>query len=120
MAIKITDLRIDPTSLGNTFLLADITPVYEYKDGQRTQNLQGFRYFCVLPSLKMEKLGIKVEHTTPLVDFEKEDIPVGTQVNFDNLEVGSYFSNGQININAKASNISFVGGKPNVQKQEIK
>lgn len=26
MALKITDLRIDPTSLGETFLLADITP----------------------------------------------------------------------------------------------
>jgi len=29
MAIRITDLRIDPKSLGQTMLLADISPVYE-------------------------------------------------------------------------------------------
>lgn len=57
MAIKVTDLRIDPASLGDTFLLADITPVFEHKDGERTKNIDGYRYHVVLPKLKMEKIG---------------------------------------------------------------
>ena len=108
MAIKVTDLRIDPTSLGDTFLLADITPVFEYKDGERTKNIDGWRYHVVLPKLKMEKIGVKVAKKVPLFDLEKEEIPVGMQVDFENLEVGTYFSNGQISVNAKADSVSVV------------
>lgn len=59
MALRITDLKIDPKSLGQTMLLADISPSYEYKDGERTEKLEGYRYSVVLPARKMEKLGIK-------------------------------------------------------------
>lgn len=108
MAIKVTDLRIDPTSLGDTFLLADITPVFEYKDGERTKNIDCYRYHVVLPTLKMEKIGVKVAKKVPLFDLEKDEIPVGVKVIFENLEVGTYFSNGQINVNAKADSVSVV------------
>lgn len=108
MPLKITDLTIDPKSLGSIMLLADITPVYEYKDGEKTDKLVGYRYSVVLPSHKMEKIGIKVESITPLVDLEKaDDIPIGTQVVFKGLVVGSYFSKGNINITAKADSVAF-------------
>lgn len=110
MALRITDLRIDPKSLGETMLLADITPSYEYKDGERTGKLEGYRYSVVLPAHKMEKLGVKVLNKTPLIDVEKgEEIPIGTPIQFTNLEVGSYFSKTHgISITAKADNVSFV------------
>ena len=96
MALKITDLKIDPSSLGETFLLADITPSYEYKDGERTDKLDGYRYSVVLPAHKMEKLSVKVSNKIPLVDIENsEEIPIGTAVKFSNLEVGSYYSKTQ-------------------------
>ena len=122
MAIKITDLRIDPKSLGDTFLLADIQAVYQYIDGKRDNNkLIGYKYYCVLPALKMEKLGVKIEHKIPLIDIDKgQEIPIGMQVHFENLEVGTYYMNNQINISAKASSIRFAGND-NVQLQkEIK
>lgn len=115
MAIKITDLKIDNKSLGDKFILADIVPTFEYKDGERTKNIDGYRYFVVLPKLKMEKLGVKVPHKTPIFDIEKEEVPIGTELNFENLEVGSFFMNGAINISAKADNVSVVG-KNNAQK----
>lgn len=115
MALKITDLKIDPTSLGTTMLLADITPSYEYKNGERTDKLEGYRYSVVLPAHKMEKLGVKVLNKTPLIDIEdieSEEIPIGTPVQFSNLEIGSYFSKTQgVSITAKASGVSFVTAK---------
>ena len=110
MALKITALRIDPVSLGEIFLLADITPSYEYKDGERTDTLDGYRYSVVLPAHKMEKLSIKVSNRIPLVDIENSgEIPIGTAVKFSNLEVGSYYSKTQgICITAKADSVDFV------------
>lgn len=111
MAIRITDLTIDPLSLGGNFLLVDIRPVFAYKDGEKTNNIDGYRYQCCLPRHKMEKIGVRVANKTPLFDLEKEEIPVGTVVDFEGLEVGTYFSNGQINVNAKAENVFLVDAK---------
>lgn len=109
MALKITDLKIDPKSLGSTMLLADISPSFEYKDGERTDKLEGYRYSVVLPAHKMEKLGVKVLNKTPLINIESEEIPIGTPVQFVNLEVGSYFSKTQgVSITAKADGVNFV------------
>lgn len=108
MALKITDLKIDPASLGGNYLLVDIRPVFAYKDGEKTNNIDGYRYQCCLPKHKMEKIGVRVASKVPLFDLEKEEIPVGTEVDFEGLEVGSYFSNGQINVNAKADSVSIV------------
>lgn len=109
--LRITDLAIDPKSLGGNFLLADITPSFAYENGERTKNIDGYRYHVVLPKLKMEKIGVKVPHKIPLIDVEKEEIPVGMAVDFSNLQVGTYFSNGNINLKASADDVILVGKK---------
>lgn len=111
MALRITDLKIDVSSLGDSYLLTDIVPYYEYKDGERTNNILGYRYDVALPHLKMEKLGIKIEHLSPLIDLEKEEIPIGLQVDFKNLEVGSYFMRNQVHIKASADEVFFKNEK---------
>lgn len=111
MALKITDLKIDSKSLGEVLLLADITPSFEYsKDGVRSERIDGYRYSVALPEHKMEKINIKVLQKTPLIDTEKEKIPIGTPVKFTNLEVGSYYSKaqGSICITAKATDVQLV------------
>ena len=35
MALKITDLKLDPKSLGGSFILTEITPYYSYLNGER-------------------------------------------------------------------------------------
>lgn len=44
MALKITDLKIDPASLSGNFLLVDIRLVFAYKEGEKTNNFDGYRY----------------------------------------------------------------------------
>ena len=92
MALKITDLKIDPKSLGEIFLLADILPAYEYKNGEKTDKLIGYTYQVVLPSHKMEKIGVKVLNKPCILDLENEEIPIGTHINFKGLDVGTYYS----------------------------
>ena len=106
--LRITDLKIDNKSLGDKFLLVDISPAYEYKDGERQDTVSGYKYSVCLPKFKMEKLVIKVSNLKPLFDLEKEEIPYGTEVNFKGLDVGSYSMDGQIRISAKAEDVFMV------------
>lgn len=47
--MKITDLILDPRSLGNKLRPVEVTPAYEYgKDGRRTDTITGYRYSVVL------------------------------------------------------------------------
>ena len=108
MALKVTDLKIDAKSLGEVFLLADIVPAYEYKDGEKTDKLIGYTYQVVLPSHKMEKVGIKVLNKPCLIDIEKEEIPIGTNVKFLGLDVGTYYSKANgISLTIKADEVRF-------------
>lgn len=107
--LKITDLRIDPSSLGDVFLLADISISYDYLNGERTTNINGYKYSVALPTLRFEKITIKIpleKKNTPLFDINSENpIPTGIKVGFKNLEVKSYFSNGNINVTASADDV---------------
>ena len=47
--MKITDLIIDPRSLGSKFWLVDVSPAYEYRDNRRTDTVTGYRYAVALP-----------------------------------------------------------------------
>ena len=105
--LNIRDLKIDPASLGTKKLLVDILPAYEYKNGQKTDNLMGHRYIVALPEHGLEKISVKIEGRQIL---EK---PEGfAEVTFDNLEVFLYMSNGLPQIGARASAVSLVNKKP--------
>lgn len=106
MALQVTDLEIDPRSLGNMFLLVEVRPAYEYKDGKRTDEITGYRYVCALPKHKMEKIGVKIEQKVPLIELEEEEDMKA--VMFTGLTVGTYFANGTVNVSAKADGISAV------------
>ena len=47
--MKITDLIIDPKSLGEKLWLVEVTPAYEYRNNQRTENVTGYRYAVAMP-----------------------------------------------------------------------
>ena len=114
--LKITDLKIDPSSLGSTFLLAELAPYYQYINGSRSDKIAGFKYTVVLPELKYEKLGIKLpieQKTKPLFDLSDnhEPIPTGIQVGFKGLTVSSYYSQGNINVTASAEDVFVIDNK---------
>lgn len=50
-----------------------------------------------------------------MIDTEKEEIPIGMEVDFKNLEIGSYYMNGNVHIKAQAESALIKDGKTNVK-----
>ena len=111
--IKITDLKIDPHSLGDKYIFTgEITPAYDYKDGQKTDIINGYKYHVILPNLKYEKISVKIltsSKPAPLFDIlSDEPVPAGIELGFKGLTVGTYFSNGSINITCSADDVFLI------------
>lgn len=101
------DLKFNPTSLGSPVLLVDVTPVYAYEGGRRTDKVVGHKYLVCLPAHKMKKLGIKIEGA------QQMSAPDGAvEVVFDGLEIGFYEANGEAKISARATGIRSVKAAP--------
>ena len=105
--LKITDLIIDPKSLGNKFWLTEVTPVYEYKDNRRTDAIICYRYTVCLPERGLEKINVKIDGKQLLESPESGYV----EVSFQNLEVFIYWLNQQPQVGAKASGTSLANQK---------
>lgn len=99
--LKITDLIINvKETLGNQLLLVDVQPVYLYKDGKRTKDIEGYRYIVALPEHGFERVGIKI------LGKQLLSPPEGyLEVTFEGLELFLYWMNGQYNVGARATGI---------------
>lgn len=99
--LKVRDLRIDPASLGAKKLLVDIAPAYQYDNGKRTDNVTGYRYIIALPAHSLEKIGVRIDGK------QLVEKPEGfAEVEFSDLEVSAYESQGHVQLTAKATGIS--------------
>lgn len=107
--IKMSDLKIDTKCFGGEYLLVDIVPSYDYKDGKKTNNLLCYKYEVALPKFKMEKLSVKIpSNVAPIVDIDNnEEIPMKNVI-FEGLEIGCYMSDRFVNLTATAKSVSFV------------
>jgi len=104
--MKITDLIIDKSSLGQHLWLVEIVPAYEYKDNKRTDNVTGYRYVVAMPDRGLEKISIKIEGKQLI------EAPEGyAEVKFADLEIFIYWANGQYHVGARAKGISLVSTK---------
>lgn len=104
--MKITDLIIDPKSLGNKLWLVDVTPAYEYQNNKRTDTVLGYRYAVALPEKDLDKINVRIDGD------KRMEAPNGyAEVRFDDLEVFIYWSKGQPQVGAKATGIHLVNTK---------
>ncbi|EOO11490.1 hypothetical protein [Bacillus cereus] len=99
-------------TLGESLLLVDVKPAYERIEKEnggfeRTNKISHYVYTVVCLERKFEKLGIKVDQPQPL--FNDDEVPDNTYVEFENLVVTPYVSNGWIQISAKADRCVVVG-----------
>ena len=101
--LNIRDLKIDNASLGTPMLLVEVIPAYEYQDKQRTDKIAGYRYVVCLVAHHLEKLSVRIDGPQLM---EQPDSFV--EVEFDDLEVRAYESQGKVNFTAKATNIRAV------------
>lgn len=98
--MKITDLIIDPRSLGNKLWLVDVSPAYEYQNNRRTDTITGYRYSVAMPEKGLDKINVRIDGKQLM------DAPDGyAEVTFQNLEVFIYWSQGQPQVGAKATGI---------------
>lgn len=102
---------IDPVAtLGKTLLLVDVKPAYERIEKQKgefekTDKISHYNYTVVALEKKFEKISIKVDEPRPLFD---EEVPDNTYVQFDNLTITPYVSNGWIQVSAKADKCNVI------------
>ena len=105
--LRITDLMIDPRSLGNKLWLVDVAPAYEYKDGRRTDNVTGYRYSVCLPEKNLEKINVRIDGKQLLESPESGFV----EISLTGLEVFIYWQNGQPQVGARATGIALVNHK---------
>lgn len=103
--LKITDLIVDPRSLGSKLWLVEVLPAYEYdKEKKPTDKILGYRYSTALPEHGLEKINVRIDGKQLM------EQPNGfVEVEFQNLEVFIYWSKGQPCVGAKATGIQPVG-----------
>ena len=83
--MKITDLTIDPRSLGNKLWLVEVSPAYEYQNNRRTDTVLGYRYTVAMPEKGLDKINVRIDGD------KRMDAPDGyAEVRFDGLEVFIY------------------------------
>ena len=101
--MKITDLIIDPRSLGSKFWLVDVSPAFAYQNDTRTDTVLGYRYAVALPEKGLDKINVRIDGD------KRMEAPDGyAEVRFDGLEVFIYWSQGQPQVGAKATGIHLV------------
>lgn len=103
--ISISNLKIDPASLGENLMLTDVTPHFDYNGAEKT--LVGFKYKVACPFHKLETITIKIAGKKQL---EAEDgiFPI---VKFSNLEIKVYIIDGKPVISATATAIHKMDNK---------
>ena len=104
--MKLTDLIVSPKSLGDKLWLVDVSPAYEYKDGKRTDTVTGYRYIVALPAHSLEKISVRIDGKQLM---EKPDGYI--EVEFADLDVTAYESQGHVQLTAKATGIHLVNSK---------
>ena len=98
--MKITDLMIDPRSLGDRLWLVGVSPAYEYQNDRRTDTVIGYRYTVVMPEKGLEKINVRIDGKRQM---ETPDSYV--EVCFDDLEIYLYWSKGQPQVGARDKGI---------------
>jgi len=103
MAINVKDL-IDLSRLGDTLLLVEPPTAYtKYVDGQRTDEIEGYRYSVVLVDHNYDKIQVKIEEQHPSISLEDGKT---IKVKLENLDVFPFSFNNRVNLSFKASSIS--------------
>ena len=119
--MKITDLIIDPRSLGSKLWLVEVSPAYEYRENRKTDTVLGYRYTVAMPEKGLDKINVRIDgdkrmdaHSLAETDIDafRMDAPDGyAEVRFDGLEVFIYWSQGQPQVGARATGIHLVNPK---------
>ena len=99
--MNIRDIVIDAEkTVGTKFMLVDVSAYYKYENQERTDNIEGYKYCCVLPERKYQALNVKIKGEKK-IELKSESIPVV----FDGLSLKGYLMKGTFGITAEANDV---------------
>ena len=105
--LNLSDLIIDPHSVGKKLFLVGVKPVYEYKDGHRiSDEVVAFKYDIALPEHQMEKISVKIDGKCLMKEPESFEPVV-----LEGLKLSLYWTPNGHQIRATAAGIKPVSGK---------
>ena len=105
--MKLSEIRVDvDKTFGKKFWLVEVAPVYDYKDGEKTDTVSGYRYVVTLPEKNFEKIGVKIPGKAVV-----EQVDGYAECKFAGLEAGVYQNGRDYAISAKADSIELIGSK---------
>ena len=103
ITVRELDLKL-PTR--KPLLLVDVEPVYDYKDGARTEIVSGYKYTAAMADKQLKTVTVKIPGAQQMNAPEDGFC----EVKFDDLEIYLYVSQGQIQVGARATAIHPIGG----------
>ncbi len=98
--MKLTEVKINNSTLGSNLKVVETKPIYEYADGKRTTNISGYKYTVVMPERGYDRIEVKIDGSLQL-----EVVGNPIDVTFDGLELYIYWYNGSYTLGAKAVGI---------------
>lgn len=105
--LNLSELIIDPRSVGTKLFLVGVKPVYNYENGHRVSDeIVGFKYEIALPEKHMEKLSVRIDGAC-LMD-EPDSF---REVMLEGLQLSLYWTPNGHQIKATAKSIKAVGAK---------
>lgn len=102
--MNLSNLLIDTKSIGEQKLLIDVLPIAEYKDGERTGIVSGYKYVIALPAHKLEKISVKIDGPQKM-QLSQDGYK---SVEFTDLEIRAYVIDGKPVLSCKAKDIKEV------------
>lgn len=104
--MKLSDLIIDPHTVGQHLLLVDVSPYYKYVNNQKTDEIEGYKYSVAMAEKGLEKINVKIAGQK-LMETPESFV----EVKFTGLELSVYMMNNKPEIGAKATGISLATNK---------
>lgn len=102
--IKITDVIIDSKTLGRKLMLVDVKPAFAYSNGERTNEISGYKYTVVCPEKGFEKQTVKIDGKQRC-----EEPSEALECAFDGLDLFVYWTPSGYQLGARAENIRIKG-----------
>nr|WP_316616986.1 hypothetical protein [uncultured Ruminococcus sp.] len=99
--LSLSELIIDPRSVGKKLFLVAVKPVYDYKDGHRVSDEPvGYKYEVALPEKHMEKISVRIGGACQIEEPESF-----LEVVLEGLQLSLYWTPSGHQIKATASKI---------------
>ena len=98
---NLSELMIDPRSVGRKLFLVAVKPAYDYKDGHRISDEPvGYKYEIALPEKHMEKLSVRIDGACRMEEPDSFQVIV-----LEGLKLELYWTPNGHQIRATASKI---------------